>query len=108
MTTTAPTISDVPERERFEVAIDGETVGFTQYHRRTAGAISFVHTEVEPAHEGEGLAALLVTAALDAARAEGVAVLPFCPYVRGFIDRHREYLDLVPADLRAQFGLGDG
>jgi uncharacterized protein len=102
-----PTVTDVPERERFEIAIDGATVGFAQY-RRAPGTISFVHTQIEREHEGEGLAATLVTAALDAARAEGLDVLPFCPYVRGFIDRHREYLDLVPAGRRSEFGLGDG
>ena len=41
-------------------------------------------------------------------RAQGLAVLPFCPFVRGFIDRHREYLDLVPVERRAKLGLGDG
>ena len=38
-----------------------------------------------------------MTAALDAARAEGLGVLPFCPFVRGFIDKNRDYVDLVPA-----------
>jgi aryl-alcohol dehydrogenase-like predicted oxidoreductase len=44
----------------------------------------------------------------DIARAQGLAVLPFCPFVRGFIDGHREYLDLVPVERRAKFGLDDG
>jgi predicted GNAT family acetyltransferase len=47
----------------------------------------------------------LIAGALDAARAEGLAVLPFCPFVRRFIDEHREYLDLVPAQRRAEFKL---
>jgi hypothetical protein len=34
-----------------------------------------------------------------------LAVLPYCPFVQGFIDRHREYLDLVPAERRAHFAL---
>jgi uncharacterized protein len=36
-----------------------------------------------------------------------LAVLPYCPFVRGFIDRHREYLDLLPVERRAKFGLDD-
>jgi len=32
-------------------------------------------------------------------------VLPFCPFVRGFIEKHNEYLDLVPVERRAQFKL---
>ncbi len=105
--TSAPTVTDVPDRDRFEIAIDGATAGFVQYHR-SPGTIAFIHTEIDPSHEGEGLGGVLVRAVLDGARAEGLAVLPFCPFVRGFIERHDEYLDLVPVTRRAQFGLGDG
>jgi uncharacterized protein len=48
---------------------------------------------------------MLVEAALDTARAEGLAVLPYRPFVQNFINRHREYLDLVPAEHRARFAL---
>jgi uncharacterized protein len=102
-----PTVTDVPERGRFEIDVDGGVAGFAEY-RRGPGVIAFVHTEIDPAHDGAGLGTLLVTAALDTARAQGLAVLPFCAFVRGFIDAHREYLDLVPVDRRAKFGLDDG
>ncbi|MEV1200449.1 N-acetyltransferase, partial [Microbispora rosea] len=42
-------------------------------------------------------------AALDAARDAGLSVLPFCPFVKRYIERHPDYLDLVPADQRARF-----
>ena len=100
-------VTDVPDRSRFEITQDGAVVGFAQYRRRP-GVIALIHTEIEPGHEGEGLGAELVTAALDTARAEGAEVLPFCPFVRSFIDAHREYADLVPAARRAEFGLADG
>ena len=103
----APTVTDVSDRRRFEIAVDGAVLGFAEYRRRP-GVISFIHTEIDPAREGEGLGTLLVKAALDTARAEGLAVLPYCPFVRGFIDRHREYLDLVPVERRANFTLDDG
>jgi uncharacterized protein len=102
----APTVTDVSDRRRFEIAVDGAVLGFAEYRRRP-GVITFIHTEIDPAHEGEGLGTLLVKAALDTARAEGLAVLPYCPFVRGFIDRHREYLDLVPVERRAKFTLDD-
>jgi uncharacterized protein len=101
----AANVADAPERERFEISLGGEVVGFIDYHRGP-GAISLVHTEVEPAHEGEGLASRLIAFALDSARAEGLEVLPFCPFVRGFIESHNEYLDLVPIGRRAEFRLG--
>lgn len=102
-----PTVTDVPERGRFEIDVDGGVVGVAEYQRRP-GVIAFVHTEIDPAHDGAGLGALLVTAALDTARAQRLAVLPVCSFVRGFIDDHREYLDLVPVERRAKFGLDHG
>jgi uncharacterized protein len=99
-----PTVTDVSDRKRFEIEVAGAVLGFTEYRRRP-DVITFLHTEIDPAHEGEGLGTLLVKAALDTARAEGLAVLPYCPFVRGFIDRHREYLDLVPVERRAKFAL---
>jgi predicted GNAT family acetyltransferase len=101
----AANVADAPERERFEISLDGIVVGFTDYHRGPR-SISLIHTEVDPAHEGEGLASKLIRFALDSARAEGLAVLPFCPFVRGFIESHNEYLDPVPIDRRTEFKLG--
>ena len=48
---------------------------------------------------------MLIRAALDAARERGMGVLPHCPFVRSFIERHPEYLELVPPLRRRQFGL---
>ena len=100
-----PVVADAPERGRFEIAVEGEVVGFTEYRRR-AKRLAFVHTEIDPAHSGRGLANALIGAALDAARAEGAEVLPFCPFVRDFIEAHNEYLDLVPEAQRQRFRLG--
>jgi predicted GNAT family acetyltransferase len=100
-----PSVRDHPEQERYEVYDDDDRLaGFAQYHRRRS-LIAFVHTEIDPAFEGQGLGSVLVKAALEDAREQGLAVLPFCPFVRGYIERHPEYLDLVPADHRKEFDL---
>jgi predicted GNAT family acetyltransferase len=104
VTTGLGTVRDAPERERFELEVDGEIVGFVQYRRRP-GAVAFLHTEIDPGHEGSGLGSVLVAGALDEVRRTGGHVLPLCPFVRSFIERHPEYLDLVPEERRAQFGL---
>jgi hypothetical protein len=104
---TAATIRvlDVPERFRFEIRVDGELAGFTEYRRRP-GLIAFTHTLIDPRFEGQGLASRLVQTALSEARDAGLAVLPFCPFVRGYIAGHsQEYLDLVPRDFRDAFEL---
>jgi predicted GNAT family acetyltransferase len=89
---------------RFEVLVDGQGAGFAAY-RRNDSTISFTHTEISDQFEGRGLGSVLVRGALDAARAQGAAVLPFCPFVRRYISRHHEYLDLVPVEQRARFEL---
>src|ERR1700750_27102 len=90
------TVVDEPRSQRFEIRVDGELAGFTEY-RRTRGLIAFTHTLLDPQLEGEGLGTRLVTDALGNVRAAGLAVLPFCPFVRAFIASHTdEYLALVP------------
>ena len=97
-------VTDNADEQRYEVLVDGEAAGFAQYRLRP-GALAFTHTEVEDRFEGQGLGGRLVAFALDDARERGLAVLPFCPFVRGYIERHRAYVDLVPEQKRAQFGL---
>lgn len=97
-------VADAPERRRFEARVDGELAGHLVYRRRP-GLLALVHTEVEERFEGRGIGARLARFALDRARAEGLAVLPFCPFVEDWMKRHREYVDLVPATQRASFGL---
>jgi predicted GNAT family acetyltransferase len=105
--TTAPevTVGDEPGRQRFEIRVDGEVAGVTEYRRRP-GLIAFIHTLIDPRFEGQGLGTRLVTDALSEVRAAGLEVLPFCPFVRAFIANHTaEYLDLVPKRYRSEFGL---
>ncbi|HEV3172830.1 MAG TPA: GNAT family N-acetyltransferase [Actinocrinis sp.] len=99
-----PRVVDAPERDRFEIFVDERLAGFAEYSRNES-AIAFTHTEIDPAFEGRGLGSILARAALDAAREEKLAVLPYCPFIKGWIAKHPDYLDLVPEGKRAQFGL---
>jgi uncharacterized protein len=95
-------VTDAPERRRFEVTVDGELAGFLVY-RAKKGLLALIHTEVEDRFEGHGLGGRLARFALDQARGQGLDVLPFCPFVNDWMKRHREYVDLVPAQYRADF-----
>lgn len=101
---TEPIVTDAPAQSRYEIHLGDELVGFATYDRRP-GAVAFLHTEVDPSFEGRGLGGMLVRSALEAARDQGLDVLPFCPYVRGWIERHRDFLSLVPESERARFRL---
>lgn len=80
---------------RFETTVPGGTA-FAEY-RRADGVITFTHTEVPPEAQGHGVADALARAALDYARAEGVTIIPVCPFFAAFIRRHQEYAPLVRA-----------
>jgi predicted GNAT family acetyltransferase len=97
-------VRDAPDQHRFEIWVGGVLAGFTVY-RPQPDRYTFVHTEIDPAFGGRGLASILIKAALDEMRERGIAVLPQCPFVRRYISRHSEYLDLVPVAERARFDL---
>lgn len=98
------TIEDDPAGARWLASADGQVAGYAAYELEP-GVVTMTHTVVDPAHEGEGIAGRLVTAALHDARSKGLAVLPRCSYVRAWLARHDDQLDLVPADRREEFGL---
>ncbi|MFM9441249.1 GNAT family N-acetyltransferase [Streptomyces acidiscabies] len=89
-------VVDAHEARRYEARIDGgsEVAGFAEYIR-TAELIVFVHTEVSPAHEGQGIGSALARTSLDEARAAGLRVLATCPFYSAWIDRHPAYADLL-------------
>ncbi|MGQ0844514.1 MAG: GNAT family N-acetyltransferase [Sporichthyaceae bacterium] len=97
MSETKIEVVDVPERSRFEITVDGQLAGLADY-RLVGDRIEFVHTEIASAFEGQGLGGKLARAALDAVRARGLQVTPFCPFVAGWIKKHPEYVDLVDAE----------
>jgi uncharacterized protein len=97
-------VADAPERNRFVATIDGERAGFIVYRLRP-GLLALIHTEVDERFEGRGVGSHLARFALEQARAKGLEVLPFCPFVNGWMKRHTEFNDLVPASYRANFDL---
>lgn len=99
------TVHDNTAKRRYEVHADGQ-VAVLEYQRKD-GRILLIHTEVPPALEGHGIAAKLARAALDAARADGVEVVPLCTYVAAYIRRHHEYLPLVAEPYREELVTGE-
>jgi uncharacterized protein len=88
-----------PTKYRYEVWADSEMAGYTQYVLRP-GRIAFLHTEVYESFEGMGLGGRLARAALDDARVRGLVVVPFCPFIAGYIERHFDkYGDLVAPEM---------
>ena len=89
-----PTVQDVPDAERYEIRDGDQLLGLAAYQRR-GDTVVFLHTEVDPDSGRSGVGSTLVRAALDDVRARGGSVVPRCSFVRGWIERHPEYGDLV-------------
>ena len=82
----------LPDEHRFEVMLDGHA-GRLDYSPH-GDVLTIVHTEVDPALEGRGVAGALVRAALDHARANGLKVRARCEYAASYMERHPESLSL--------------
>jgi predicted GNAT family acetyltransferase len=79
-------VRDNPTAGRFEIAAAGD-LALLRYIRR-GNAIELVHTEVPVALRGRGLANALAAFALGTARAQGLAVIVACPFVREYLRKH--------------------
>lgn len=89
------TLTHNRDAHRYEAWQDDTLAGFADY-QLTDGLIVFPHTEVDPALEGQGIGSKIAKFALDDVRADGTrSVVPQCPFIRVWIERHPEYSDLV-------------
>lgn len=95
-----------PDAHQFEVR-DGESViGKAEYVETPDGTQRiFFHTEVDEAYAGQGLAVQLAQLALETTVADGRRIVPVCPFIARYVQKHPEYHPHVdqptPAHLQA-------
>ncbi len=89
----SPAILHNAAAHRYEVTVDGH-LSVCEYEM-AEGRMVFTHTLVPPELRGRGIAEKLVRAALADARAASRRVVPQCSYVAKFIERNKEYQDLL-------------
>jgi predicted GNAT family acetyltransferase len=89
-----PEVRDDPEQSWYEARVDGHRAGIAAY-QLDGQVITLTHTVVEDAYEGQGIGSALARTALDDARKRGLAVVPRCPFIASWIDKHPAYADLV-------------
>lgn len=88
-------VTDNRAESQYEASIDG-ALALVAYQLRD-DAIVFLHTEVPRALEGRGIGGQLAKIVIEDAKARGLAIVPRCPFIRAYIDRHPEYEPLVQA-----------
>ena len=91
-------ISINEEDQRFEAYLGEEYVYLSfRVHR---DRMTLIHTDVPPAVEGHGIGSALIKFALEYANTNDLEVLPLCPFAKGYLRKHPEYLSLVPEKFR--------
>lgn len=91
-------IVDNPALHRFELQENGETA-FILYNKN-GNSIHLIHTEVPESLQGKGVGQKLVGGVLRFVRQQNLAVVPDCPFVADYLQRHHEYLPIVDAEWR--------
>ena len=86
-------VRDNKAQHRFEMGASGDTA--VAYYSLAPGVITLTHTEVPAALRGQGIASRLTRGVLEAARAQGLKVVPRCSFVAAFMSRHPEFNDLL-------------
>ena len=72
---------------RYRIRVGEVTAGFTEF-RQDGSRLRFVHTEIDPAFGGRGLATSLVEAAMADVAERGEEVVPLCPFVAKYLRSH--------------------
>lgn len=80
------------EPDQFTIAVEGKTVGKAEFLDRGEERV-FTHTEVEKNYGGRGLATILIGEALQQTRDAELRIVPKCPMVVAYVEKHPEYRD---------------
>jgi uncharacterized protein len=94
--TQAPQVIDNSKQARFEVSLDGLVAELT--YRRRGSRLILVHTAVPEELGGRGIAGQLVQAALAKATADGLTLVPLCPFARSWLEHHPDAAAAVQVD----------
>ena len=78
---------------QYEFHIDGFIPRIV--YQKSEDKISLIHTEVPLALGGKGIANQLVKKVLEDIQQKGFKLVPLCPFVKKYIQRHPEWTSLV-------------
>ncbi|MBT8220546.1 MAG: N-acetyltransferase [Bacteroidia bacterium] len=81
------------EKKHYEFHI-GEHVPRVEY-MAVGGKMFLNHTEIPRELEGQGIGSQLIKAVLEDVEKKGLILMPMCPFVAGYIQRHPEWKKLV-------------
>ncbi len=97
-------IENNTEKSQYEAKQNGKVIAFAEY-RKVGQSLMFTHTEVSEELEGQGIGTQLIRFALEDTRNKSMTAIPMCPFVKVFIQRHKEFVDIVHPAHRQVFGM---
>ena len=78
------------EKCRYEIWYGDELAGFSVYEENGNQTV-FIHTEIGDAFGGKGLGSVLARHAVEDVIERGRAIVPLCPFIAAYLDKHPEY-----------------
>lgn len=97
-------VRDNLKLSRFELYVDGENVGHLQYETRQ-DQVWLLHTTLEQRFKRSRLDSYFIGNVLENLHRRRLAVMPFCPAVRGYLVGHPQWAAMIPVSERSRFRL---
>jgi predicted GNAT family acetyltransferase len=70
-------------------------LAYISYEQPDPRTIDLQHTVVPEADRGQGIGGEVVESAIAHARENGLRVIPTCPFVKAWLEKHPEHQDLL-------------
>lgn len=86
-------LKDNKEAQQFELDINS-AIALIAYEDH-GDALALTHTEVPEALEGKGIGSVLALKTLEYIEAQGRKIIPLCPFVKSYLQRHPEWMRVV-------------
>ena len=90
-----------PTELHYEIQVDGELAG-KAFYEREGNSRTLTHTEIDSAHEGKGLGGKLAAGVFADVRARHLTVIPRCPFMVSYLQRHPDLIDVVEEPYRSE------
>lgn len=83
------------ERHRFTAEVEGKISELKYTTSPDGKTLNYQHTFVPPELRGRRIAEQIVKEAMEYAKNNNYKVIPSCPYVHAYVERHPEYREVV-------------
>jgi predicted GNAT family acetyltransferase len=81
---------------RFELRIE-ESTAFIEF-KLSGKTLFLIHTEVPSELEGKGVGGAIVQKTLQYAKENDYKIVPICPFVQSYLERHKEWKEIIAPD----------